>query len=462
MIAAVSKFHSGGQVGATRHKMQMGKFPFDMSKTQGPDYGTDSPKSIFRKCFPYRATDSKFLPSWKMRVGLFMFGVLQNGLSGGLIFGWASIDQSLLAEPQESGGAGLSLKETTTMFSWSTSISMVAALILGAVLDYSGPRIASMISCWSIAIGCIIFAFSKHFFGFALGTILFGFGGPGIGNCIIHLANLFPGNENLAMSTLSGSIAFSFSVFAIFDSLWSEYESLSFRDIFVGFAVVLFFLGIGAILLFPDEPYEQLVDEDIADSDEDAPSETGDEFRPLLSERSIPEHEPAPQEDIARMSAMELSDQHHDKHHHSAHAPPRISFIVEQPFNSYLRDKQRMVQRTDSYVASSKSLARGGPAVSLKDQPFVNQLTSASYLRAFFVFLVSTFVTNLYVGTLSTEVRIRRLSHLARALVNLTIVTLLFPTFSSKIDRTLLQKRGMNYRDGSPSSCPWVSSPRCS
>lgn len=365
--------------------------------------GEKNSKSIFRRCFPYRGTDSAVLPSWPVRIGLFLFGVLQNGLSGGLIFGWASIDQSILTVPEASGGAGMDLQETTTIFSWSTSISMVAALMLGVVLDYSGPRIASMVSCWSISSGCLIFALSDHFFGYAVGVILLGFGGPGIGNCIIHLANLFPGNENLAMSTLSGSIAFSFSVFAVFDSLWTEFEEISFRHLFGGFAISLFSLGVGAAVLYPDEPYERLLGDDLVDSDEDLFSESDEEVEPLTTKQFLLNQNSCEQ-GVPRESIQKSHYDHHEKHRQSGHAPPRVSLIVEQPFNSYLRDRQRMLKLTDSYMASRKSLAGGVGAISLKDQPFFEQLSSASYLRAFLVFFLSTFVTNFYVGSLSTEV----------------------------------------------------------
>lgn len=316
---------------------------------------------------------------------LLIFGFAQNALSGGLIFGWASIDQSILSASHEDGGAGLHLDQSTKIFTWATSISMVAALVLGAVLDYSGPRLASMAACLTIALGFFIFAFSESMSGFAIGTILIGFGGPGIGNCIIHLAQLFPRNENLAMSCLSGSIAFSFSIFAIFDSLWTGHADLSFRHLFCGYGVVMIFLAGGAIVLYPDEPYEELIDDmDLSDDPEDT---MDTEDSPLLSQIYVTPNE---------------------HHKHPGHAAPRISFVVEQPFNSYLREKHRMAQRTDSYRASTKSMARGGPAVSLKDQPLWNQITSAAYLRALLVFMVTTFVTNFYVGSLSTEVRLNR------------------------------------------------------
>jgi MFS family permease len=331
---------------------------------------------------------------------LFAFGVLQNALAGGLIFGWASIDQSILSESPEKGGAGLDLQQTTKIFSWATSISMVAALILGAVLDHSGPRLASIISCLTIAAGCLIFALSNHVFGFALGTVLMGFGGPGIGNCIIHLANLFPGNENLAMSSLSGSIALSFSMFAFFDMTWTNNKNVTFRDLFIGFAMLLVVLAIGALVLYPDEPYEQLIDDDIF---EEVQRVIDMEAEPLIIESQ--QQQGAAYKNVVNVT----NEEHHEgvvRHRHGGHAPPHVSLIVEQPFNSYLRDKQRMVERTDSFVASSKSLAGGGPVMSLKDMPLWDQLTSATYIRAFFVFLVTTFVTNFYVGTLSTEVSI--------------------------------------------------------
>jgi MFS family permease len=314
---------------------------------------------------------------------LLVFGMTQNALCGGLIFGWASIDQSILSESPENGGAGLRLDQTTKIFTWATSISMVAALILGAVLDYSGPRLASMTACLTIALGFLVFSFSDSMVGFAVGTILIGFGGPGIGNCIIHLAQLFPRNQNLAMSCLSGSIAFSFSMFAVFDSLWTQYPDLSFRRIFRGYSIVLLLLAFGAAMLYPDEPYEELLEDD-DDLFEETEGELVHEAKPLV--------------EFTREAGA-------DHHKHPGHAAPHISFVVEQPFNSYLRDQHRMAQRTDSYRASKKSMEEGGPPMSLKDESFWNQLISADYLRSFLVFMVTTFVTNFYVVSLSTEVR---------------------------------------------------------
>jgi len=352
------------------------------------EHDEDNPSSgpsLVRRFFPYRPTDPDLLPAWSRRVSMLAFGMMQNALAGGLIFGWSAIDQSVLAEPLESGGAGLKLQQSAQIFSWATSVSMVAALVLGAILDHAGPRIASMLSCVTVSLGCLIFSVSNKMPGFALGTIMIGFGGPGIGNGIIHLANLFPGNQNLVMSCLSGSIAFSFSTFAVFDSIWSAYHPwLTFRHLFAVYAVIMLLLALGAVILYPDEAYEELIDGSVDEMMDDSERGSYSESTPLTNEM-----------------------QQDHLHHRHGHAPICVSLVSEQPVDSFLRDKHRMYKRTESYRASSKSLARGGPPVSLKDRPLKDQITSGAYVRAFLVFCTTCFLTNFYVGSLSMELKDR-------------------------------------------------------
>lgn len=354
---------------------------------------TEGLKSFLSMFCRWRKTDSQILLSWKQRISLFIFGMLQNGLCGGLIFGWASIDHSVLSATPEQGGAGLSLHQTTILFSRGTSLSMAAALVLGAILDYGGPRIASVVSCWSVALGCLVFASANGFLGFELGICLIVFGGPGVGNSIIHIANLFPGNENFVISCLTGSIAFSFSVFAVLDILWSAYDWLGYRDLFGVYAITCFLLGTGAIILYPDEPFEEATEEETGQQEENL---KGERQQLLPSTKSATDSSPKTHRLLVPPAA-------HVPHGHVL--APQVTTIIEQPLNSFLRDDSHMYHRTDSYRASRKALAVGKPAVSLKDQPFLNQLLSATYLRAFYIFLVTSFVTNFYVGTFTTEVR---------------------------------------------------------
>ena len=129
-------------------------------------------------CFRKRRTDADG-PSRKTRIALLLFGILQNGLAGGIIFGWASIDSTMLVAPESEGGAGVEPEKTTLVFSWATSLGMVSSFFLGIVLDVFGPRVSSIVSCLSIAIGSKILAESENFAHFAIGACAVAFGGPG-------------------------------------------------------------------------------------------------------------------------------------------------------------------------------------------------------------------------------------------------------------------------------------------
>lgn len=362
------------------------------------DSSEDTPQTetqCFGTPFQKRTTNGDILPPWSTRLGLLVFGVMQNSLAGGLIFGWASIDHTLLLAPLQEGGAGLTPKQETLMFSLGTSLTMIAALILGTVLDYRGPRMASIAACGLVALGCLIFALSSQFITYLLGIALFAFGGPGVGNSIVHIANLFPGNENFAMSALIGSIAFSFSVFAAFDYFWQTFATITFRQLFGGLSLVCFVLTIGAFLLYPDEPYEKMIEDDFDDDLDDDDIGDTEETR-LLKQPPAINRIPIP----PGTRAVGNSESYHP-----VFSPPRATMVIEQPLDSKLRDSRKMAIRTDSFIASSKALRRGRSFLSLKDQPFFSQVVSGSHLRALVVFLVSSFVTNFYVGTLSTSVR---------------------------------------------------------
>jgi len=54
------------------------------------------------------------------------YWTVHNGLLGGVLFGWASIDHTLLEAPIEEGGAGLNLDDTARIFSHGYSVGRLA------------------------------------------------------------------------------------------------------------------------------------------------------------------------------------------------------------------------------------------------------------------------------------------------------------------------------------------------
>ena len=343
--------------------------------------------------------------------------IAQNGLMGGLIFGWSSIDRTLLIASEEDGGAGVDPQTTIQIFGWASSAAMVSSFFLGILLDKFGPRVANCFSSLLVASGTHLLASSEHF---AAGCILFAFGGPGITASIIHISNLFPKTQNLIMSCCSGSIAISFSVFTVFDTLWHRYEFATFHTLFGYYSILALVGAVGAFVVYPDEPYKE-VEQDDDDDDDSNKNKVGQMKAPRDEEKSEAERllgdNISPTSVTATASLYVGSDgssplnvihehaQHHHPHIHIQSAPPPDGAHIEQPLNSYLRGKK--YERNESFMVSAQAMESDNPEdkalISLKDQPFVKQLTSAAYIRASLLFYFCTFATNFYVSTLSTE-----------------------------------------------------------
>lgn len=330
---------------------------------------------------------------------------------GGLIFGWSSIDRTLLVAPKNHGGAEVDPQTTIKIFAWASSAAMVSSFFLGILLDKLGPRVANCFSSLLVAAGTRMLASTEHF---AAGCILFAFGGPGITASIIHISNLFPKTQNLIMSCCSGSIAISFSVFTVFDSLWETYEFATFHTLFGYYSILALAGAFAAFFVYPDEPYKEMNsdDYDVVKKNKNVEhgrdgEETTSETEHLLgtSPTSVTASLNVGNDGNSSLSVIHEHTQHHDPHIHIQSAPPADGAHIEQPLNSYLRGKK--YQRNESFMVSAKAMQSDNPddkaLISLKDQPFVNQLTSSAYIRASLLFYFCTFATNFYVSTLSTE-----------------------------------------------------------
>lgn len=328
------------------------------------------------------ATDS----SLQQRIALALLAVLQNSLVGGLVYGWASIDRTLLVSD-----ANLSYDQTTTIFSAAVFFGMFSSLLLGPVLDFYGPRKCSALSHLIVGMGCQIFAMANSFTGFLVGTIFITFGGPGIQLSLVHLCSLFPSNQYLALSAINGSISFSFSVFAAFAAIWESTE-ISFRTLFSLHAFIILLSMIASWFIWPDKPYEL----------PETPKNDKKNCEPTL-------HEQLAEAALIHRNTLQQVVGMTDIHRHSlveASTLHRHSLMAEQPLESFLRQGDKTIlSRHHSFVESRKALAKGEELlVSLKDMPFWKQFTSGTYIRAVLIFLTTCFMANLYVASISTEV----------------------------------------------------------
>jgi len=208
------------------------------------------------------------------------------------------------------------------------------------------------------------------------------------------------------MSCLCGSIVLSFSVYAVFDIMWQKYESVTFRTLFGSYVWIVCIGSAMAFCLYPDESYEQLKDDYLGPEGELLLTQSESTVFIVESESTTDTvgktalgangnvHGSVDGAEIPRVS-LKFEQQSIDglevhPHHESPYAHPHL---VEQPLNSYLRDKRKMYHKSMSYLMSAKALDEGHEEMTgLKDQPFYNQLLSATFLRAMLVFVITWYV----------------------------------------------------------------------
>jgi len=337
-------------------------------------------------------------PPTKRRVLLFAFGCMQTTLVAGILFGWASVATTLLIAPLDEGGAGLTMDETTKIFGLAMSTGFFSSLLLGYVLYVGGPRLCSVVSNIIIAIGCQVFAVSQTYRYFAIGACMMSFGSPGVSNAVIHIANLFPDSRFLVISCLSGSITLSFVILPIFDFLWNNY-GMGLRAMFSSYVYVLVLCAIGALLLWPDTPFELVEDMD------DKPSRIQNSNSPChaVSEEervrfAIHQQVEVPRNYFLQSNSPTQQDRREPLLRFAKH-------LVEAPMSSFLRsNSHHQLDRHESFILSREAIESGNlQRVSVKDLPFLRQLFSWIYLRILLVFISTSFMANFYVASLTTE-----------------------------------------------------------
>lgn len=268
--------------------------------------------------------------SFFKRVLLVAFAMVQITLAAGLIVGWPGIAGSMLVEDMDAGGAGLTLDETTQLYSLAAAVNYVAPLFLGLVLDNFGPRACSFLANAIVAGGLAVFAMGSTFGTYAFGICLVAFGGPSVQQALLHIGNMFGNRRYFVMGMVAESITLSFAVFPVLDLAWEQIPAdYGFRVLFFGLSAIVVLSSIGSLLLWPDAPYE-IFGQGAEESD------TDDETEALKTEALRPDQ---------------------------------------------------------------------SEAEALKTASFKEQVTSAIYLRLVFFFMVTSWLANFYIATVTVEVR---------------------------------------------------------
>eukprot|EP00978_Attheya_sp_CCMP212_P036418 scaffold164986_cov60-Attheya_sp.AAC.1 len=256
----------------------------------------------------------------------------------------------------------------------------MAPLPMGFLYDSVGPRICSIVANALVGIGCIIFANAQTLNQFIIGASVFSFGGAGIQFSLVHLRNLFPAFQNLVMSGIMGMITLSFGILPLMGAIWEKFD-IDFRTLFGVHGTIVLCSSILSFFIWPDVPF------DAQDYEQNNPLEQG--IIPLSDDKTT-----------------QFSERATRLHHIPFTAPDTKLF--HQSLQSYLRSGSSLdLQRSMSFFQSRQAVETGDPSaiakMSLKDLPFLKQVSSGSYARMTFMFTTTNFISNLYIASVATE-----------------------------------------------------------
>jgi len=376
-------------------------------------------------------------------------GCIQNFLMGGVIFGWAAISNTMLVST-DSGAPGLSASRIHEMFVMASSANMCSPLFLGVVLDRKGPRACSCVSILFSVAGFALFGLAGFVFqdgasnagggggnGEATGgamaslltkegvltasMVLIGFGGPGVQNAVIHLANLFPARKGLVTAIITGCFQLSFCVFFIFDQLWF-FGGLEYSTIFLTHSAVCLLCLAASVVLWPDAPFQ--FDQEVLSSSPATRTALEPAARAYSSATDTPPRPlPAPPSSLA-MGQQQLGLIRFPS---TFQRPPAAPSEAAAAAGGAVQTKNERTPILSSVSASSSS-SSSSRLVGLKQGSLATQLMSEEFVSATLLLTVASFWANFYIGAVDLQLADESFlspEEQAAAMRSFTIITVL-------------------------------------
>jgi len=189
---------------------------------------------------------------------------LQAGLTSGIIFGWPSLqtifEQEGVYRDHCDSDDKVPCKEQSIFFERVYTVGIfannAAPLLTGFFLDHFGPKLTNLVSVSFFILGCGLFAIPDALVKIPAFALL-GFAGPGVYCSIMHLCNLFPGNQSMVLSFFSGTFSVSSFVFKVFLMMHESTSRLfNLRGLFLEYIVLLVPFFILSFFVWPNKAFE--------------------------------------------------------------------------------------------------------------------------------------------------------------------------------------------------------------
>ena len=145
------------------------------------------------------------------------------------------------------------------MFTVAAVVTNVAALPVGTILDRYGPRVASIIGSFFVAVGSAFFIFAPEvpFDAYIPGYSFLALGGPFVYISSFQLSNCFPRHSGLILALLTGAFDTSSAIFLAYRLIYQASEgTFSPQKFFSVYLVVPAFLVLVQIFVMPAASYK--------------------------------------------------------------------------------------------------------------------------------------------------------------------------------------------------------------
>eukprot|EP00927_Polykrikos_kofoidii_P046942 TRINITY_DN41047_c0_g1_i1.p1 TRINITY_DN41047_c0_g1~~TRINITY_DN41047_c0_g1_i1.p1 ORF type:complete len:508 (-),score=60.93 TRINITY_DN41047_c0_g1_i1:33-1556(-) len=198
------------------------------------------------------------LSPWQKRAYM-AFAIVSIALTGGGIYGWASMRAVLLRDGSLRDNCEDGVKDCVeqelalgllyTFGSWSNQGSR---LFSGIALDFIGPRRTAILSTIVCSAGILVFSLTTSLPGMSVGILFFGGGAAGVQLALQSVTSLFPKRKSTAMASLSGAFQAASVIFMICNELHKS--GISRQNMLLCYAAVVFVICMCSFV-WPDRPF---------------------------------------------------------------------------------------------------------------------------------------------------------------------------------------------------------------
>lgn len=145
------------------------------------------------------------------------------------------------------------------MFTCAAVSTNVAALPIGTILDRYGPRVATLLGTFFLALGALFLAFASSlpFDGYLPGYLFLALGGPFVFISSFQLSNTFPRYSGLILAMLTGAFDSSSALFLLYRLIYTGTDGgFKPRHFFLVYLVVPVLILIAQVTIMPATSYQ--------------------------------------------------------------------------------------------------------------------------------------------------------------------------------------------------------------